>query len=199
MAARSGQCTRGRACQSHGASSQERPAGNSNAWACRVHEDVDDGLQVFNVRRLRLVHLAAHEHDLCRRLHRLFLVLCAHGRARAGHRQIHRRCRNCHWRSGTAALSKAPAVLYLIEGNAQAPRLLGRVTQLQHVGFGLVKDAPDILVVRVLDDLIRRREVRLVAPAVVARICHANNRTSARVCARRELKGLPHCRAGRLC
>ena len=69
----------------------------------------------------------------------------------------------------------APAVLDLVEGNAQAPRLLGRVAQLQHVGFGLVKDAPDILVVRVLGDLIRSGEVRLVAPAVVARICRASN------------------------
>mmetsp|Transcript_9029 Transcript_9029/g.21363 ORF Transcript_9029/g.21363 Transcript_9029/m.21363 type:complete len:295 (+) Transcript_9029:300-1184(+) len=141
-----------------------------DARAHRVHEDVDDGLQVGNVRRLRLVHLAAHEHDLRRRLHRLLLILCAHGRPGAGRDQIHRRCRNRHWRSRTGDLSMATAVLDLIKGNAQAPCLLGRVAQLQHVSFGLVKDSPDILVARVLGDLVRRGEVRLVASAVVARI-----------------------------
>ena len=49
--------------------------------------------------------------------------------------------------------------------------LLRRVAQLQHVGHGLVEDAPDVLVIRVLNDLIRCGQVRLVAPAVVARIC----------------------------
>ena len=53
------------------------------------------------------------------------------------------------------------------ELNAVAEEL----AQLQHVGHGLVEDAPDVLVIRVLNDLIRCGQVRLVAPAVVARIC----------------------------